>query len=45
MSNEIMNQVAIAVMQFGDVYYDHNDCDDEDFVLVYDFYTNSSQFN
>lgn len=42
--NSIMNQVAIAVAQFGDVYYDHNDCDDEGFVHVYDFANNSSQF-
>lgn len=40
----IMNQVAIALSSFGDVYYDHNDCDDEDFLLVYDFTENSSQF-
>lgn len=33
-SDEIMQQVAIAVAQFGDVYYDHNDCDDEDPVLI-----------
>lgn len=33
-SDEIMQQVAIAVAQFGDVYYNHNDCDDEDFVLI-----------
>ncbi len=43
-NHSIMNQVAIAVESFGDVYYDHNDCDDEDFVLVYDFCENSSQF-
>jgi hypothetical protein len=44
-NKEIMNQVAIALESFGDVYYDHNDCDDEDFVLVHDFCGNSSQFN
>lgn len=33
-SNEIMQQVALAVAEFGDVYYDRNDCDDEDFVLI-----------
>jgi hypothetical protein len=42
--NSIMNQVAIAVSQFGDVYYDHNDCDDEGFVHVFDFASNSNQF-
>jgi hypothetical protein len=43
-NHSIMNQVAIALSPFGDVYYDHNDCDDEGFVLVYDFAENSSQF-
>lgn len=45
MYSEIMKQVAQAVESFGDVYYDHNDCDDEDFELVYDFADNSSQFS
>lgn len=40
----IMNQVATALAPFGDVYYDKNDCDSEDFVLVYDFFKNSHQF-
>tara|TARA_R100000541_G_C1897352_1_gene84065 strand:+ start:84218 stop:84700 length:483 start_codon:yes stop_codon:yes gene_type:complete len=43
-NHSIMNQVAIALESFGDVYYDHNDCDYKDFVLVYDFCENSSQF-
>jgi hypothetical protein len=44
MHQEIMNQVALAVEPFGDVYYDHNDCNDEGFISVYDFCENSSQF-
>lgn len=34
-SDEIMKVVAEAVAEFGDVYYDNNDCDDEDFVKLY----------
>ncbi|AGH31875.1 hypothetical protein VPIG_00017 [Vibrio phage PWH3a-P1] len=30
----IMKVVAEAVKPFGDVYYDHNDCDTEDFVKL-----------
>ena len=41
----IMNQVAIAVEQFGNVYYDHNDCDGEDYIEVFDFSESSSQFD
>lgn len=33
-SNEIMKQIGLALVPFGDVYYDHNDCDDEEFVKV-----------
>lgn len=29
----IMNEVIKALRPFGPVYYDHNDCDDEDYVL------------
>lgn len=43
-SNEIMRVVANACESFGDVYYDHNDCDEEDFKLIYDFSDKSSQF-
>ncbi len=43
-NHSIMNQVAIALSPFGDVYYDRNDCDEEGFVLVYGFCENSSQF-
>ncbi|AUR86416.1 hypothetical protein NVP1084O_209 [Vibrio phage 1.084.O._10N.261.49.F5] len=35
MCDEIMKVVAEAVKPFGDVYYDHNDCDDEDFVKLF----------
>lgn len=42
--NEIMRIVAIACETFGDVYYDHNDCDDEGFVKILDFSENSIQF-
>lgn len=31
---EIMKVVGSCLHKFGDVYYDHNDCDDEDFVKV-----------
>lgn len=34
-NNEIMNQVAIALSSFGDVYYDHNDCDAEGFIKLF----------
>lgn len=34
-NKEIMNQVAIAISPFGDVYYDHNDCDDEGFIKLF----------
>ena len=34
MYNEIMMVVAKAVAPFGDVYYDFNDCDDQDFVKL-----------
>ena len=30
----IMQVVALAVKEFGDVYYDHNDCDEHDFVKM-----------
>lgn len=33
--DEIMKVVAKAVAPFGDVYYDHNDCDDEDFIKLF----------
>lgn len=35
-NHSIMNQVAIALSPFGDVYYDHNDCDAEDFIKLRD---------
>ncbi len=35
-SDEIMQVVAKSVAPFGDVYYDHNDCDDEDFIKLFD---------
>lgn len=31
---EIMQLVGGSLKCFGDVYYDHNDCDDEDFVKL-----------
>ena len=34
-SDEIMKVVAKSVAKFGDVYYDHNDCDEEGFVKLY----------
>tara|TARA_R110002020_G_scaffold29718_1_gene93772 strand:+ start:46 stop:504 length:459 start_codon:yes stop_codon:yes gene_type:complete len=34
MYDEIMKVVAKAVASFGDVYYDFNDCDDQDFVKL-----------
>jgi GH18 family chitinase len=34
-SDEIMKTLAKELAQFGDVYYDHNDCDAEDFVKLY----------
>ena len=34
-SDEIMKTLAKALAQFGDVYYDHNDCDAEGFVKLY----------
>jgi len=34
-NDEIMQVVAKAVSAFGDVYYDFNDCDDQDFVKLY----------
>ena len=34
MYDEIMKVVAKAVAPFGDVYYDFNDCDDQDFVKL-----------
>ncbi|ASU03343.1 hypothetical protein [Pseudoalteromonas phage J2-1] len=33
-NHSIMDQVAIALSPFGDVYYDHDDCDDEGFIKV-----------
>lgn len=36
MYDEIMKVVAKAVAPFGDVYYDFNDCDDQDFVKLED---------
>jgi len=35
MYEEVMQVVAKAVSSFGEVYYDHNDCDDEDFIKLY----------
>lgn len=32
--DQVVKVVAKAVAQFGDVYYDHNDCDDEGFVKL-----------
>lgn len=32
--DEIMQELITALKPFGDVYYDHNDCDDEGFVKV-----------
>ena len=34
MCDEIMKLVGTALLKFGAVYYDHNDCDDEDYVLL-----------
>tara|TARA_B100001105_G_scaffold119372_1_gene95629 strand:- start:2351 stop:2818 length:468 start_codon:yes stop_codon:yes gene_type:complete len=34
MYDEIMKVVAKSVAPFGDVYYDFNDCDEEDFVKL-----------
>lgn len=34
-SDEIMKVIAEAVKPFGNVYYDHNDCDSEDFVKLF----------
>jgi hypothetical protein len=34
LSDEIMKVVAESLLEFGDVYYDFNDCDDEDFVKL-----------
>ena len=34
LSDEIMKVVAESLKEFGDVYYDFNDCDDEDFVKL-----------
>lgn len=34
-SEEIMMCVADAAKEFGDVYYDRNDCDDEEFVKLF----------
>jgi GH18 family chitinase len=34
-SDEIMKTLAKELAQFGDVYYDHNDCDAEGFVKLY----------
>lgn len=35
MHAEIMQVVMDAIRQFGDVWYDHNDCDNEDYERVY----------
>ena len=32
--DDIMKAIIPALKEFGDVYYDHNDCDDEDFVKM-----------
>ncbi len=32
--DQILQVVALAVAEFGDVYYDHNDCDEHDFVKM-----------
>lgn len=32
--DEIMMVVAKAIKEFGDVYYDFNDCDDLDFIKL-----------
>ena len=29
-----MKQIGLALVSFGEVYYDHDDCDDEDFIKV-----------
>lgn len=34
-SDEIMKIVAKAAKEFGEVYYDFNDCDDKDFIKLY----------
>jgi hypothetical protein len=34
LSDEIMKVIAESLKEFGDVYYDFNDCDDEDFVKL-----------
>lgn len=34
MCDEIMKVVAKACKEFGTVYYDHNDCDDKDFIKL-----------
>lgn len=34
MSDFIMKVIAKSLKEFGDVYYDHNDCDTEDFIKL-----------
>ena len=36
LSDEIMMVIAKALANHGDVYYDHNDCDDEDYIKLED---------
>lgn len=33
--DEIMLTVAESLKEYGEVWYDHNDCDDEDYVRIY----------
>lgn len=40
---EIMKSLYKALAPFGDVYYDHNDCDEYDFVLIDN--VDSEEFN
>lgn len=34
LSDEIMKVIAEPLKEFGDVYYDFNDCDDQDFIKL-----------
>jgi hypothetical protein len=36
MSEEIMAVVIAAIKTYGPTYYDFDDCDDEDYVLIDD---------